>query len=164
MNEPLRCPLEVLNLCSALSGTSKHSILHAAGPGEKANTQHTPSTEYAALLHHYKVRWREELERWLNGTSTCYTTPEFWFQNLHICQVGVIPTYNSSLRRQRWDPPPRASWPVKLVISASSRFDWDPAPVNKVREGLRMTAGINLSLHMHVHTCSPTYMKTWLYT
>lgn len=64
MDEHLICLLEVLILGSALSLTSEHIILHAAGPGEKVDTQHTPSTEYgAALLHHYKVRWREGLER-----------------------------------------------------------------------------------------------------
>lgn len=74
MDEHLICPLEVLILGSALSVTSEHITLHAAGPGGKVDTQHTPSTEYAPLLHHYKIRWREELERWLSGTITCYTS------------------------------------------------------------------------------------------
>lgn len=74
MDEHLISPLEVLILGSALSLTSEHIILHAAGPGEEVNTQHTLSTEYAALLHHYKARWREGLERWLSGTSTYYTS------------------------------------------------------------------------------------------
>lgn len=166
MDEHLICPLEVLNLCSALSVTLEHIILHAAGPGEKVNTRHTPSTEYAVLLHHYKVRWREELERWLSGTSTCYTSMNTWvlIPEPTYMPVGEWPTYNSSLRRQRWDHT-RASWPVKLVILASSGFDCEALPpMNKAREGLRMTSGINLSPHMHVHTCSPTYMKTCLYT
>ena len=47
--------------------------------------------------------------------------------------------------------PPRTSWPMKLIILVSSKFDCEILPpMNKAREGLRMTAGINLSLHMHV--------------